>query len=134
MNGKRTISTALFCLLLAWPQGPFCLCCNQAFGSSEAVSTGAIESDGRRCCSPGYHDKTGIDPVQAGCPQCDCFDPAANRLYTAMGASQNLVTADRFSYRYDPAWSEGPGPARWESVPHVPGHQQRQAALAVWLK
>ena len=140
MNGKRTISTALLSLLLAWPQGPFCLCSTQAFGPPEAVGTENVDSARNGCC----HPTTGIAPTHTGCPdigyphtgcpECECDDAATNLLYTPVLASQSLASMTGLSYRYDPAWTKGPGPARREAVPHVPGHQQRQATLAVWLK
>jgi len=135
MNGKRTISTALLSLLLAWPQGPFCLCCTQAFGPPEAVGTENVDSARNGCC----HPTTVIAPTHTGCPdtgcpECECDDDVANLLYMPVRASQSLASMTGWSYRYDPAWTERRGPDRREAVPHVPGHQQRQATLAVWLK
>ena len=150
MNGKRTISTALLSLLLAWPQGPFCLCCTQAFGPPEAVGTENVDSARNGCC----HPTTFIAPTHTGCPdtgcpdtgcpntgcpntgcpECECDDDATNLLYMPVRASQSLASMTGLSYRYDPACTERRGPDRREAVPHVPGHQQRQATLAVWLK
>lgn len=134
MNGKRTISTALLCLLLAWPQGPLSCCCNQAFGSladgCSTVVSETVATDGQPCC----HQKTGIDPAHADGSQCDCLDPASKLAIKPTTGSHGLSLAPGSSYSYLRPRAECCGPVRWQPVLHAPGHQQRQATLEVWLK
>ncbi|MDG2186592.1 MAG: hypothetical protein P8K79_13020 [Mariniblastus sp.] len=126
MNRKQIISTGLLCLLLAWPQGPLSRCC-PAFGSTADVS-GATE--GHSCC----HQKTGIDPANAGCPQCCCPDPSSKLAIKPTTGSHGLSLAPGSSYSYLRPRAERLSPLRWEPVPQALGHQQRQATLSVWLK
>lgn len=138
MNGNRTISTALLCLLLAWPQGPLSYCCSQAFGSladgCSTVVSGTVAIDGQRCCHHSCQQKTGIVPANTDCPQCDCLDPAPKLAIKPTTGSHGLSVAPGSSYHYVRPRAERCGPVHWEPVLHALGHQQRQATLAVWLK